>query len=187
MTLSVVIPSSQKDYRNALRQQVFCLSRGAAEAKVITEGRSIAEARNIGIARTYGDEILILDADMILPANIDLSSLSSYNYDLATAWYETVEPLDNLVIMYQNFMTAIGSPLGVFGGFMYFKRKVFRDVGPFREMPGEDIEWATRAWLRGWKVKHFDFVVKHGREFHWANAIGPIVNEKGEIWGLPMT
>jgi len=187
MTLSVIIPSGAKDYSRAKSLASFCLSRGAYEAIVETSGHTIAQARNIGIAKSHGDEILILDADMILPEQIRLDRLKDYRFDVATAWYETIEPLDNLITLFQNFMASIGSPFEMYGGFMYFKRRVYDDVGPFSDMPGEDLEWATRAWLRQWKIEHFPFVVKHGREFHWANAVGPLINDKGEIWGLPST
>src|SRR5579883_431412 len=170
MTLSVIIPSGAKDYSRAKSLASFCLSRGAYEAIVETSGHTIAQARNIGIAKSHGYEILILDADMILPEQIRLDRLKDYRFDVATAWYETIEPLDNLITLFQ-----------------YFMRRVYDDVGPFRDMPGEDLEWATRAWLRQWKIEHFPFVVKHGREFHWANAVGPLINDKGEIWGLPST
>src|SRR5579875_2866080 len=97
MTLSVIIPSGAKDYSRAKSLASFCLSRGAYEAIVETSGHTIAQARNIGIAKSHGDEILILDEDMILPEQIRLDRLKDYRFDVATAWYETIEPLDYFI------------------------------------------------------------------------------------------
>jgi GT2 family glycosyltransferase len=176
MAVSVVIPMTKEDsYDNVIK--------GAGEVLKITDG-SIAAARNLGAARARFDEFLFLDVDMILPDDLDLSSLSSFGFDIATAEYRVLEPSNYLLQSWQNFWADAGCPLAMFGGFIYVKKEVFNHIGGFRDCVGEDIEFAWRAWHLGYRIEKFPFGVLHSRPFHWKSLVG-VLPTLPEIWGVP--
>jgi hypothetical protein len=93
--VSVIIPLAKEDEYN---EKIL----GAGEVLKIADG-SIASARNLGAARAKFNELLFLDADMLLPENLDLSTLDSFGFDIATAEYRVSEMLDYLLQSWQNF------------------------------------------------------------------------------------
>ena len=176
MTVSVLIPLGKED---SYDRKIL----GAGEVLKISEG-SISEARNLGAARAKYDELLFLDSDMVLPPELDLSTLDSFDYDIATAEYLVFDPLDYLLQAWQNFWSDAGSPLGVYGGFIYVRKEAFKRIGGFRECVGEDIEFAWRAWHLGYRIKKFPFQVFHSRSFHWKSVVGALPTLP-ELWGIP--
>jgi GT2 family glycosyltransferase len=176
LTISVIIPLSQKDeYRGRIQ--------GAGEVLKINEG-SIASARNLGAARAKFNELLFLDADMLLPENLDLSTLDSFGFAIATAEYRVSEMSEYLLQSWQNFWAEAGCPLAMFGGFIYVRKDVFNEIGGFRDCVGEDIEFAWRAWHLGFRIEKFPFLVLHSRPFHWKSFVG-VLPKLPEIWGVP--
>lgn len=182
MTVSIIIPAGPKDLEDA--KALASTIKGAGEIILGTEGRSPAEARNLAARRARFDELLFLDADMALPEGLNVSRLSTYGYDLATAFYRTL-PIDGMMEYLQNLGAAIGSPTSYIGGFMYVKRFIFDQLGGFRELYAEDTEFATRAWWSGYQVSTFPFEVHHERPFKWSHIVGPTVTEEGRLWGVP--
>ena len=174
--MSVIIPLAKEDEYNRI---IF----GAGEVLKISEG-SIASARNLGAARAKFHELLFLDADMHLPANLDLSTLSSFGFDIATAEYRVSEESDFLLESWQNFWAEACCPLAMFGGFIYVRKDVFNEIGGFRDCVGEDIEFAWRAWHLGFQIGKFPFQVLHSRPFHWKSFVG-VLPKLPEIWGVP--
>ncbi len=176
MTVSVIIPVAEGDsYYHELK--------GAGEVLKISEG-SISAARNLGAARAKFDDLLFLDSDMILPQDLDLSTLASFDFDIATAEYRVSEPSHGLLQSWQNFWADAGCPLAMFGGFIYVRKDVFNEIGGFRDCVGEDIEFAWRAWLLGYRIEKFPFQVLHSRPFHWKSFVG-VLPKLPEIWGVP--
>jgi GT2 family glycosyltransferase len=176
LTVSVIIPVGEGDsYDHELK--------GAGEVLKISEG-SISAARNLGAARARYDELLFLDSDMILPLEVDLSTLDSFGYDIATAEYRVSEPSDYLLQSWQNFWGDAGCPLAMFGGFIYVRKESFKRIGGFRECVGEDVEFAWRAWHLGYQIEKFPFQVFHSRPFHWKSLAG-VLPKLPEIWGIP--
>jgi glycosyltransferase involved in cell wall biosynthesis len=157
--------------------------KGAGEVIKIREG-SISSARNLGAARSKFDELLFLDADMVLPDTLDLSTLSSFGFDIATAEYRVSELSDYLLQSWQNFWAEAGCPLAMFGGFIYVRKDVFNEIGGFRDCVGEDIEFAWRAWHLGYRIEKFPFRVLHSRPFHWKSLVG-VLPKLPQIWGVP--
>jgi GT2 family glycosyltransferase len=176
LTISVIIPLSQKDEYSRRIQ-------GAGEVLKINEG-SIASARNLGAGRAKFDELLFLDADMLLPENLDLSTLDSFGFDIATAEYRVSEMSDYLLQSWQNFWADSGCPLAMFGGFIYVRKDIFNEIGGFRDCVGEDIEFAWRAWHLGFRIEKFPYQILHSRPFHWKSFVG-VLPKLSEIWGVP--
>ena len=183
--LTVFIPASSDDVEEA---KALARTLKAPEVLIETDGSSIAECRNIGASKALGDELLFLDSDVILPDGPDLSTLSAYGWEMATCYFFSDEgsgPFDPIVMLYQNWMAELGLPAGFFGGYMFMKRRVFDRVGGFRNVPGEDVEFAHRAWLLGIRIGTHPFRAIHPRPYHWKNAIGDVVTRRGEVWGFP--
>ncbi len=176
MTVSVIIPLGKED---SYDRKIL----GAGEVLKISEG-SISEARNLGAARAKYAELLFLDSDMVLPPELDLSTLDSFDFDIATAEYRVSEPLDYLLQAWQNFWSDAGCPLAVYGGFIYVRKEAFKRIGGFRECVGEDVEFACRAWHLGYRIGRFPFQVLHSRPFHWKSFVG-VLPSFPEVWGVP--
>jgi glycosyltransferase involved in cell wall biosynthesis len=184
MTVSVIVPSrkSEEDIARGVERMMT----GYHEFIVSTEGNHPAVARNAGAARATGDYLLFVDADMDLRQGggmpLDVSSLESYGYDVATANY--LSEVDPAISTVQRLMASVGSPFAFFGGFMWISRAAWKAVGQFREFPVEDVEWGLRAWRLGWRIDVFPIYVYHTRPFRWAHAIGSYVSSDA-VWGVP--
>lgn len=111
--------------------------------------------------------------------------MSSFGFDIATAEYRVSEASDYLLQSWQNFWADVGCPLAMFGGFIYVKKDVFNEIGGFRDCVGEDIEFAWRAWHRGFRIEKFPFQVLHSRSFHWKSFVGTMP-ALPQLWGVPL-
>jgi hypothetical protein len=177
MTVSVIIPIRRGESYNF---DIF----GAGEVLQISEGTR-SEARNIGASQAQYNELLFLDNDMDI-SNINLQELDAFNYQIATIYYRTA--YDNIfasendisAIVYQNIFATIGSPAAYWGGFMYVRKTTFQKIGPFQERFMEDIEFATRAILKGYYINVFPFTALHTRRFSGPSAK---IATQPENWG----
>lgn len=141
------------------------------------EGRSIA--RNYGMARAGGDYFIFVDSDCILPPSY-ISDLRKNLIDKPTDCYGGPDAAhDSFTDMQKaiNFaMTSFLTTGGIRGGKvsmekftprtfnMGFSRKVYENVGGFREMFSEDIDMSSRIRLAGFSISLFPEVfVYHKR------------------------
>lgn len=180
MTVSVIIPAAPKDV--PLAERLKRSLRGAGEV-LIMQGGTATENRNAGAANALFDELLFLDCDVTDVDKIDLSTLDSYGFDVATTFLR-LNPIDMGWTFLQNWSAYTGAPLALFGAFIYARRSAFLTVGPFRQLPSEDTEWGHRAWVLGYNIDHFPFYVTHARPLGWGNHLGPLYNGEG-VWGIP--
>lgn len=129
------------------------------------EGRSIA--RNYGMERAAGQYFVFVDSDCVLPddyiASLRRSLVHAYTDcfggpDAAHSSFSTTQK----AISYA--MTSFLTTGGIRGGKvqlekfvprtfnMGFSRRVYQDVGGFREMFSEDIDMSTRIRLKGYGI-----------------------------------
>jgi len=154
--VSVIVPLSDQD-------SFTPTFKNAEEVIVVREGWSPGEARNIGAGRAKGSILLFVDADMDLNG-LDISSLNG-PWDLATAFYSTDSEWDRYMVELRNLTLLSSSPLCFWGGFIWVKKAVFDRLKGFRLMEWEDIDFAIRAWLSGFKLGFFNITVRHTRPF----------------------
>ena len=174
MTVSVIIPVREgEDYQFKLV--------GAGEVLPIKIGTR-TEARNIGAQWAIYDEFLFLDNDMDI-SNVDLRTLNSYNFDIATAFYQSYELHDLNIVFAQNWQALVGSPSAFYGGFMYVRRPAFEHIGPFTERFMEDVEYGTRATTKGYHINVFPFGVLHTRRFS-GPSLAKAVSGIDPTWGI---
>ncbi|MCH5318741.1 MAG: glycosyltransferase [Paramuribaculum sp.] len=129
------------------------------------EGRSIA--RNYGIERSQGEWLVFFDSDCVIPYDYfdNLSRALDQNpldcYGGPDAAHESFSPVQKAI----NFaMTSFITTGGIRGGKismekftprsfnMGYRRKVYDEVGGFREMFSEDIDMSTRIRQAGYKI-----------------------------------
>lgn len=178
--ISVIVPLADGESSARLEGSF----RGADEIVRVRKIRPVARARNQGAKKASGDNLLFLDSDMDLHG-LDLKKLEKFDYDLATAYYSSPIFDDLGIIATQNIYAMIGHPHAYAGGFMFVRKKLFFEVGGFRDVPLCDIEFGQRAWLMGYRVSSFPFVVTHRRRFKRQNIIGTYFSGRGTPWGIP--
>lgn len=129
------------------------------------EGRSIA--RNYGIDRADGDFLVFVDSDCVLPPDYiatlkrELKERPTDCFGGPDAAHESFTPLQKAI----NYsMTSFLTTGGIRGGRvqmekfvprtfnMGFSRKVYDQVGGFREMFSEDIDMSTRIRQAGFSI-----------------------------------
>jgi len=158
--VSVVIPVSPND--SDLVEKTVSTFKGYDEI-IKVKGGTIAEARNFGAEKARSPYLLFLDCDIDLK-NLDVSILPSYDYDVGIALYDTSHIPDYLNILNQNFWATIHTPLASIGGFIYCKKSVWEKI-KFRNVYIEDIDFASRAYFAGYKVRTFPVKIIHTRPF----------------------
>lgn len=141
------------------------------------EGRSIA--RNHAMARANGDFFIFVDSDCILPPDyierlrgeLQRNPTDCFGGpDAAHASFSDTQKAINFA------MTSFLTTGGIRGGKVHmekftprtfnmgFSRKVWEEVGGFREMFSEDIDMSTRIRLKGFKIRLYpDVAVYHKR------------------------
>lgn len=162
-TVSVIIPIGHNDSADRVKTTFT----GADEIIEEKEG-SIAQAKNTGGLRAKGDWVCFADCDMDL-MNMDLKQVveeaEKNGLDLYTAYYNTDILTDYPKIWIQNTGAALGIATGFLGGFMLMKRNVFDELNGFQDIYMEDIDFALRALLNGFKIGVLPYSVKHTRPF----------------------
>jgi len=142
--------------------------KGYDELIIVRKKAHPSICRNFGGSKTKGDVILFLDSDMdLLGVNVkELEREFKENkYDLATAWYDTVVPRDRFIVNLRNTVLSIYPvPLGFWGGFMMVRKEVWEGV-KFKEVFWEDVNFAVRVWLRGYRLGVLNTRVVHLRKF----------------------
>ena len=183
MTVSIVIPSSEADYGSALIMKEKLLGCNVGEVLIEMKG-TFVEAKVRAARRAKYDELVFIDADVEDADKIDYSTLDSYKFDVGVPYFK-VHPLDVGWGLLQNISAMTGLPFTVFGGWMYIRKRAWKEVGPFRTtMPMEDVDWGRRAFIMGYKLDVFPFTVYHPRPFKYEHAIGPLLTQEG-VWGIP--
>jgi len=180
LLISVIIPLADRE-SSARLEKTFT---GADEIVRVRRITPVARARNQGAKKASCDNLLFLDADMDLNG-LDLKKLEGFDYDLGTAYYTSPVTDDAGIIATQNIYAMFGHPHAYAGGFMYVRRRVFFEVGGFRDVPLSDIEFGQRAWLMGYRVSSFPFLVTHCRRFKRQNILGTYFSGRGTPWGVP--
>ena len=127
-------------------------------------GYSVSANKNMGWSKAKSPYVLFIDSD-IDARNIDVSSLPVYGFDIACAFLNTDYGWDYLTVLNQNLLATIRSPLACNGSFMLVKKKVFNKIGGFNDIYMEDVEFASRAFLFGYKIGSLPFRVQHTRPF----------------------
>ena len=130
------------------------------------EGRSIA--RNYGIERAQGDYFVFFDSDCVIPETYfeTLSKSLDENYVDCFGGPDAAHDSFSLTQKAINFsMTAFLTTGGIRGGKvqlekfvprsfnMGYSRKVWQQVGGFREMFSEDIDMSTRIRQAGFSIR----------------------------------
>ncbi len=140
------------------------------------EGRSIA--RNYGLERASGDYFVFFDSDCVIPPEYFASLERSLNercfdcYGGPDAAHESFSDTQKAI----NYsMTSLLTTGGIRGGKislekfvprtfnMGFSRKVYEQVGGFREMFSEDIDMSTRIRQAGFSIGLIQNPVWHKR------------------------
>ena len=187
MVLSIVIPALPGP--DEKRAEILASTLlGVKEIIIEAGGQSAGEARNLGFSKTTGSEILFLDCDVILPEGLELSDLVDYNFQVATAYSDSLQEdyTTRTFVTWQNLQLALGLPGSFYGSLMYFSRSAFEKLGGFRTYWNEDIEIAQRAFLSGYTISAFPFRYYHSRETHshtWPSI--QEVTRPGELYGIP--
>jgi len=146
---------------------------------LVKENTGRSDTRNVGMANARGDYFIFFDSDCIIPPHYfeTLSRLLDEDYadcfggpDREQASFTTMQKAVNYA------MTSFWTTGGIRGGKtkserfeprtfnMGFSRKVYEEVGGFKDMYGEDIELSNRIRRSGFKIKLFhDAYVYHKR------------------------
>lgn len=177
--ISVIIPVSPNDSDSFVRSTF----KGADEILVGRDG-TWSEAQNMNAAKAKEDILLFIDADMDL-LGTDVSKLDG-PFEIASALYNSPKELSQLPFEtfhnnLQNFSAKWGSPWMLIGGFMWMKKYVWQRVGGFRETWWPDVEFASRAYLLGFKFGFFDIKIVHTRPY---SPRFPYIETRW-IWGVP--
>jgi len=172
--ISVVIPVGPEDSSESVKASFT----GAYEVLEVRGGK-IAEARNLGASRAKGDTLLFTECDMDL-RGLDVSKLMG-DFDIGSALFETPVATDVLHMQMQNWWAATNNPWMMIGGFMWMRRYVWEALKGFRDTWWDDVEFANRAFWRGFKFGHFPTKVVHKRGL---SARFPYFETKF-LWGVP--
>lgn len=145
------------------------------------EGRS--PARNYGMHRADGDFFVFVDSDCILPPDYISKLKKTLKENPADCFGgpdAAHESFSNTQKAINFSMTSFLTTGGIRGGKkslekftprtfnMGFSKKVFEDVGGFREMFSEDIDMSTRIKLKGYTIKLYpDVAVFHKRRVNF--------------------
>lgn len=154
--ISIVIPVGAGDSPESVKATFT----GADEVIEVREG-SIPQAQNLGASKAKGDTLLFTECDMDL-CGLNVQSLQG-PFEIGGALIDTLVPGDKLHMMGQNYFAQTGSPWMMIGGFMWMKKYVWELLGGFRDTWWNDVEFASRAFWRGFRFGYFAYRVVHTR------------------------
>ena len=161
------------------------------------EGRSVA--RNYGMERATGDYLLFFDSDVILPPayfeNLERAMAAGYCdcFGGPDAADDSFSPMQKAV---SHSMTSFWTTGGIRGGKvvmekfcprtfnMGFSKEVYKAVGGFNDMLGEDIDLSLRIRKAGFEVRLIrEVFVYHKRRIDFGRFFKQVNNfGQARIW-----